>query len=448
MTSHNFKGVAVWAVIGLLLGCQKAPGKPILLGRTANGGSQEKEGDLKTPPTKIDPFQEVEKLSLAPITTDEPSRKNFDFAKLSEIFWINSSEFTMALPDGRSISFNFRNTAWSSVHARAAEPEFLTLYDFREAGFFGANAETLSFQSTDGKIMSMDLPDAYKASTLVAASPGFVAFRDQAKLSAILATKGKARLFSLPAGPAPIKLISPCNQNCVFWGFDGTKIYTYDEQGSWSVMNQTIELPAGQTIARMAIRFRDTNNPIAAESILVLSDTGALFAQVGNSVMKADPSWVEIKAISDRFCEQCHLDDGFGKESTWKSLKSSIVTRLKLMPGAKGSMPPIETAVGKEMSQGERDIILSWIAKQDQTQQGEIGSTKDPVVDTSDVTGELKNLSDQYCLSCHSDAKKNLFWKSKKADSKNRINSGNMPKGLAITPEEKQKFIAAIDAIK
>jgi hypothetical protein len=164
---------------------------------------------------------------------------------------------------------------------------------------------------------------------------------------------------------------------------------------------------------------------------LVQSESGKLFAQVAETILKTEVTWADIKTISDHFCVQCHLDDGFEKETTWKSLKPSIVTRLKLDAGEKGAMPPSETTLGKKVAQGEKNLILAWIEKQ-QLECGTLGDSNDPSADNSDVAGDLKVFSDKYCLTCHADFKKNAYWNTHKTDAAVRIQSGNMPRGQTM----------------
>jgi mono/diheme cytochrome c family protein len=424
----------------LLSACSEAPTRAVLGGSGNAGGVPSG--------TKIDEFVPAEKLTLGAVAADEASQKSYDFAKPSEISWASASEVVMAHGDGKSISFDFKQSRWSSVHTNSTVSEYSKLYDFRSAGFYGSTADVLSFRVGEGSIARLNAPDGFTEESALGINPGFVAYAGANGPSAIVAGGETASLYPLTGAPDGIKLLAPCNKHCLLWGFDGTKVYIYFAETGWRPIDQNIVLPAGQTIARMAIRFRDTNNPVAAESIIVQSDKGTLYAQVAGTVKNSDPTWTEIKVISDRFCATCHIDDGFEKETTWKSLKGSIVTRLKMAPGTKGAMPPTETNIGKEMSQGERDVILAWIEKQEQIDRGEIGSTTDPVADNSDVSGELKTYSDKYCLSCHADAKKNSFWTTKKADSKARIESGNMPKGQSLSAAEKTKFLSIISAIK
>lgn len=429
------------ATLATVLACSKAPD------RISTGGGGADVGRVP-PGVKPDPFVEPEKLKLGSIAADDASMKSFDFVKTSEIAWESASSFVMAHGDGKSISYDFKKAAWSSVHSNATITDYVTLFDFRDAGFFGTTADVLSFRKGDGQIVRLNSPAPYKTGTLVGANPGFVGFSDKGEISAITTTEEAATLYPLPGAPEGLKLIYPCNKHCLVWGFDGSKIYIYFTQTGWKLLDQVIELPAGEKISRMAVRFRDTNNPVAAESILVQSEGGKLFAQVAGTVTKADPTWEDIKTISDRFCVQCHLDDGFEKETTWKSLKSVIVTRLKAAPGTKGAMPPTETNIGKEMAQGERNLILAWIEKQEQIERGEVGMPTDGVVDNSDVSGELKTLADKYCIGCHADFKKNATWKLKKGPSISQIEAGTMPKAMAISAADKKKLLELINAIK
>lgn len=54
----------------------------------------------------------------------------------------------MAHGDGKSIAYDFKKAAWSSVHTNPTTADYISLYDFREAGFFGTTADVLSFRRT------------------------------------------------------------------------------------------------------------------------------------------------------------------------------------------------------------------------------------------------------------------------------------------------------------
>ncbi len=438
-------GLEILGAAGLVLSlaaCSSSPEK-----NEGKGAGSEAVATLP-PGTVPDKFQAAETLKLATITPDETSQKNFDFTKVAEIVWTSSSEVLFAHGDGRSVAFDFKKSTWTSVHSNPGIGEFQTLFDFRESGFFGASPDVLSLKTGEGPIVRLKPSEAYLAAAPLASNPGFVAFLDGNVINVIASADGGAKLYSLTNAPAGVKLVYPCNQHCLFWAFNGTTLFTYNVKMGWTPLAQTIEFPAGETVVRVAIRLRESNNPLAVESILAQMESGAVYAQVAAAVAATDPTWEDIRRLSTIFCVSCHIDDGFEKESTWKSLKGNIVTRLKATAGTKGAMPPGETTLGKEMSQGEKNVILAWIERQDQIERGEIGTTKDPIEDNSDTTGELKILADSYCIACHNDAKKNLFWTTQKADAKARIESGNMPQNTSLSPAEKTRFLDLLTALK
>ena len=398
------------------------------------------------PGTPIDPFVEAETLKLNTVAPDEASQKNFDFTIPSEIVWSSASEVALAHGDGKSVLFDFKKSSWTSVHTSITAGEYQTLFDFRESGFFGATSEVLSLRVGEGQIIQLQASDTQGSP--VAANPGFVSFMDGEVVQVVMSIEGKARLLPLVTAPSGMTMVYPCNKHCLLWGFDGTRIHTYNLETGWNALTQTIQLPQGEPITRMALRFRDSNNPLAVESIFVQMESGALFAQVAASVAPAAPVWDDVRRISSTFCVSCHLDDGFEKEDTWKSLKANIVIRLTADVGSKIAMPPSETTPGKEMSQGEKNVILAWIEKQDQIERGEIGETEDPVDDTTETTGELKRLADLYCVSCHTDGKRNAFWALKQGDAIARISSGNMPLGNSMPAADKAKFLDVLNALK
>ncbi|MBC7662165.1 MAG: hypothetical protein H7249_20910 [Chitinophagaceae bacterium] len=388
-----------------------------------------------------------EKLNLAAITVD-PGIKDFDFTKPTEFIWTTSSDLIFAHPDGKSVTFNIKNLTWSSVATEPTAIDYLKFYDFREAGSIGTHADTLTLHHGQDAIILMKESDDFKASTMIGLNPGFAAFTANSTVKIIMAVGAEAKLYVPANVPVGLVQVYPCNVRCLFWGFDGTKILTYTEAAGWSPLSQAIDfsLLGKEKVVRMALHFVDAS-PLAADSILIQSDAGHLLGQVASTVVKPEPSFAQIKPVADRFCVTCHLDDGFEKENTWKSLKSSIETRLRANPSAKGAMPPAETTIGKSMSQGERDIILAWIVKQNQIERGTIGGTTDPVVDTSDISGDLKTQVALYaCSSCH--GTKNEWWTTHKANAIVRINAGTMPPTGALTVVQKKAFVDILNALK
>ncbi len=169
---------------------------------------------------------------------------------------------------------------------------------------------------------------------------------------------------------------------------------------------------------------------------------GAGETKVGNQVSL---SFAEIRPLSKKFCEDCHLDDGFGKEEVWKTLKSSAITRLK-MTGEKGTMPPPETTLGKTMTAAEKQKIIAWLETIDQEAREEIGDVRDPAANTK-ISGDLKLVADAYCVSCHTDGAYVRYWINSKAEAIKRINNKSMPPGRTLPADEKQKLLNALNAL-
>ncbi len=431
--------------------CSKAPGRMTF----SNGGSDDGKPDSGNLPkaklpegVKQDPFKEAEKLSLATVASDDAGPKAFDFNKDLEISWLSSHEFVMSHADGQSLSYDFSTKAWSAVHQSTLRAEFQDIYDFRDSGFFATSLDGFSLRGDiNTKIVRLPIPDDYDPKNLVGANPGFFAYKVGDDIHAVVAKDGMARLYPMANAPKGLSLVYPCNLHCIVWGYDGQRISLFIEGQGWASMDQTVELPQGDAVKRMAIRFRQENNPIAADAIIVQTDKGAVFAQVAASAPKEMATWEDVKILSERYCVACHLEDGYDKELTWTGLKSSIVERLKADRKAKGSMPPIETKIGQQISEGERATMLSWIEKQKQTERGEVGTGGGGTVD-KDISGDLKKLADAHCMSCHADAKKTSWWLSRKGKAISMVNEGTMPKNKSVSADIKKQFETAINALK
>jgi mono/diheme cytochrome c family protein len=422
-----------------ILSCSKAPSKADF----GKGADASNSGGTRM---GKDVFKEPQKLSLGALAAEDEGPKVFDFSKPFEPNWISSHEIVLAHDDGQSLAYDFDAKSWTAVHTNEVRTEFETMVDFREAGFFGAGGGALSLRGPGTKIVRLAAPESFEEKNMVGVNPGFVAYRVKDGIHAIVISGESAKLYVLNEIPKGLSLVYPCNVNCVVWGFDGSRIFVFSELEGWKALEQVIELPQGEAISRMAIRFRKENNPIAAEAIFVQTDKGSVFAQVATGAPKEETKWEDVLLLSEQYCVACHLDDGFDKQGTWTGLKSSIVDRLKRSPGTKGAMPPTETKIGQQMSPGERATILAWIEKQAQTERGQIGG--DEPIDTSDISGDLKRLVDANCLSCHSDAKKTAWWSQRKADALSRIKSADMPRGKTIANDVKTQFEAALNALK
>ncbi|MES2743943.1 MAG: hypothetical protein V4655_00890 [Bdellovibrionota bacterium] len=434
--------ILISTVVLTALSCSKAPS------RLEMAGGADGIAKAGTPPGVIqDPFKAPEKLSLAAVAATEEGAKTFDFKKTIELNWNSTHEIVMAHNDGQSLAFDFQGKTWTAIHTNDVRTEFQSMIDFRDAGFFAIGTDGFSLRGAGTKIVRLKAPDNFDEKNLIGANPGFVAYKEGDTIKAILIKDDTAKLYPLTNAPEGLRLVYPCNLHCLVWGYDGSRISVFFETGGWKVLDQIIELPAGEMIARMAVRFRSENNPVAAEAIVAQTDKGSIFAQVAASAPKSDPKWEDILSLSEQYCVSCHQEDGFDKESTWTSLKSSIVDRLKREPAAKGAMPPIETKIGQQMSAGERATVLAWIEKQMQTDRGEVGTGGD-MMDTSDISGDLKKLADAHCISCHLDGKKTAWWTARKGDIITRVKSGSMPKGKTVGNDVKTQFEAAVNALK
>mgnify|MGYP001574651252 CR=1 FL=1 len=196
---------------------------------------------------------EPEKLSLSAIATDADLQKNFDFAKVSEILWLSGSRVLFAHSEGKSLVFDFTSSSWSSVQTDGTASEFTSLYDFREAGHFGIAADVLNFKKGDGPIIRLKASEEFKTATSLGANPGFIAYLINDQISAIVTIEDQAKLYTLAGAPAGLKLLYPCNSHCLVWGYSGKTVFLYSDQGGWRQLDQAIEVPAEETVARMAI---------------------------------------------------------------------------------------------------------------------------------------------------------------------------------------------------
>lgn len=395
-----------------------------------------------SPPAKVVPDTTVslQKLEIA----DEIS-KAFDFSLASEIAWQGTSgEAVFSHADGRTVSYSQRAGAWSSVVKSINQEGYEPFFDFRGQGLFAFKAEQIIFRSADSVTITAVKPDDMGENRL-GVNPGFISTVDKNQ-TAVIASDGRdAKRVALKGIPPSVITVYPCNTGCFVWAYDGTKIFTYsDSEEVWKASALKLELPGSEKVARLAIRFRESD--MAIESLIARAESGAVFLAASLKPVKEKLAWdKDIKNLAESFCVPCHLDDGFSKEAVWKQLKTTMIDRLKTTD--KGAMPPSETKLGKEMSPGDKAILVEWLSSVEEGPAGEeVGEVGQGSGD-KDTGGDLKAVSETYCLSCHSDAKRESFWKNKRNDIQNRVNSNDMPRGMTMPDDQKKKLLDALNAL-
>lgn len=168
-------------------------------------------------------------------------------------------------------------------------------------------------------------------------------------------------------------------------------------------------------------------------------------------------TWNDVRPITKKYCEDCHLDDGFGREEIWTTVKDSAIVRLEMLtlaetPGQTeepiGLMPPSETTLGQTMTREEKDKLIKFLRSIGQVERDEVATPPPEEVVKPTLTGEFKALADAHCVRCHTAGKNLSWWTGTKTEIKKRINNGSMPPpSRAFPAEDKQKLLNYIEAL-
>lgn len=415
-----------WALVLVTLACSSKEDPKVAIGSKAPATSSN-----NTPAVLQDLIPDVE------------SSASFDFTKQTEIVFSGSSKLVFAHPDGHSISYDAALKAWSSTLLSNNVGEYDVYYDFLDQGHLALKATEMSLRMYTGNTLIAVRPEGILNDSTLGFNPGYASSLTGTNLTTVRSDGKAAKIFRSATFLATMKQVYPCNSACALWAYDGSKVQILGSDGVW----KDIALPIAiePNLKRLVLYFNPDSKTPVIDSVLTVAANGkmSIFASVS---AKAAPTWDDVKLISERFCVSCHLDDGFEKQETWNTLKSSMIGRLKLTAAEDGAMPPPETKLGKEMGAHDKSVLVNWLETISQTNQGTIGTGKDPAADAP-ISGDLKVLSDKYCLSCHSDAAHLVFWTGKQADIARRVGIANMPKNTVMTDAEKKKLLDLVNAL-
>ncbi|MBC7532809.1 MAG: hypothetical protein H7318_14650 [Oligoflexus sp.] len=380
---------------------------------------------------------------LSDLLPDEASQQSFDFTKPYEAVFSSEAKVVFAHGDGRSITYDAALKAWSSSVLSPRRGEYDVYYDFLDQGHVGLSASELTLRRQAGPTVLSDRPPELTNESPIGFNPGFAGVLDKTVLMTVRADGVAAKVYKSESFPAATKQVAPCNAACLLWALADNELRILEPDGTWRKIALPIALEPD--VKRIALYFQpDAKTPVL-KSMLTVANSGAIKIYV-NVPLRALPTWEDVKLISERFCVSCHLDDGFENPETWSALKISLISRLKATAKADSPMPPPETLLGKEMSLADKTVLITWLGTIAATTRGSLGNVPGDFVDKA-IDGELKVVGDKYCLSCHADANRLLFWKSKQGDIGTRVTSGSMPKNTMMPDADKKKLLDLVKAL-
>lgn len=141
-----------------------------------------------------------------------------------------------------------------------------------------------------------------------------------------------------------------------------------------------------------------------------------------SSVVLVTPISGDLKIAFDNHCISCHFEEAnFSSLEWWTDNRNLMVDII-----SSGEMPKNST-----LTQTQKNSFINNIPQ--------------PNAVETPITGSLKEIADQYCISCHSVGNNLSWWTQLKSDINQRVNSGDMPRGGAVLSEEQKS--ALINAI-
>lgn len=208
--------------------------------------------------------------------------------------------------------------------------------------------------------------------------------------------------------PENFKSLSLCrsNQNCGFWGIIGDRLYIGISQSEnsaieWKKTKYKIELPTKDVefniqasfIVREQLKNEMDYVDIIIDNIYLQSpDTIYVYGDLKKN-RPTELTWGYVNFLSKRYCESCHIDDGFDQESTWLSTASNMKSQVFFGSGVTPLMPPPGSPLSSLFSDLDRKYMLDWLQQKISEQNG--GAE-------TDAKWELvKTISSETCVSCH-----------------------------------------------
>lgn len=404
---------------------------------TAQNQDQPHETETKDPQS----FQ----LGLKALDVDDASKQLFDFKAGPMISMNADGLISFATPDGKYVSYDAKLNRWGSVQVASEKVDYDVLYYFGTDGYLGVKDDVLTSKIGAGKIER--IPFTLQKDKILSAGLGFYASSSEAAINLIRSSNNSFSQTQIKTMPAPLKLFKSCVEGCIAWGYDGTQFYVLKNDKTWGKLAIKLTLPEQENVADINLRLK-YGEELAIQAALVTTESGKMLLKDEATSGSKALEWKDVSRLAVNYCVPCHGDDGFDKEATWASLKSPIMARLKASNSNPGAMPPPNTKAGKEMSGGDKALLIKWL---EGVTEGKRGSTGDPnsagTQDTSLISGTLKTLSDQHCLGCHADAQKTSWWKARKASAAERINLGSMPPGSTLGADTRASFVSAIQTL-
>jgi hypothetical protein len=387
--------------------------------------------------------------AIRQILTAGDAAARLEMSSASRLYLSEAGNLLHLSPSGLSSQFDAVNQAWGVTVQEQNGAGTLFLAGLQSAGWIGISPDQISYLQEEEALESFGLPVTVAAAAdVVGFAPKAVAFNQSGTLHVFQFDGVNASLRKFTKSGPAAKSFGRCESGCEFWIWDGAAFLAVTAKGSaLTAIDVPIVIPEGVEIQGFAGSLK--LNGSAGEFAHLYALDAALTLYQGGQEVAAEwrPTWTNVLAIAQESCIPCHNDDGFDKESVWTGLKSEVIRRVEVATKTEVfAMPTWETNYGKEFSDARRQLIIAWLNGEDQTTGTDFGqgggSTSTP------LTGRLKELSDANCKSCHPKATNVEYWRARKVDAADRVDTGDMPRGAAsIDASQRDELEALLRAL-
>lgn len=330
--------------------------------------------------------------------------------------------------------------------------DFSLFYSLAGAGFFGVEEGRLSYALSQPKIAKrIKLPVDITKQSVKGIAPGFLAI--QANQEVFFTNRGDKglKMFKIGQSPEDLVAVYPCEKGCSLVAFADGALYSLLKSGSkWQKADLYLEFPSDKAIVAMAGSFGMVDDQLNVEDLVFLTEELSIWQLDQESKEnKSEASWEVTLALGQKYCQPCHADDGYHLKRTWTGQKDSILRRISPENKEKtASMPPATTAWGKDISDQERQLMMTWLSAEEATEGGRVpGGGADEDQEEPEISGRLKALAQPNCIGCHPDGKEVKWWKARKDDLLDRIGSDNMPRGRTMDRGDKAEILKIISEL-
>jgi hypothetical protein len=365
----------------------------------------------------------------------------------------NEGTLTLSRPNGSSVSYDRTRTEWGALETYKESASYDTVYAFHDGSFIGKKGGSLSLRVGTGKQLIYDVSQSIPASShVLGVAPGFLSATVEDGVIVVRANAALSNSIKIKGAPDGIRDITPCISGCIVWGFDGSRLHTYGDDGLWIAHKLPFDLPEGKSLSRVAMKLSlNAKAELVVDDAAFLTIDGDFFLSRLQGVDNRAVTFEQVKRLTSLYCINCHSADAFDQEAGLKAFKTKAITRLSADAANPLVMPP--KSAPKAMSAADKATVISWLKLQtdgvDKEPTDKGTNPPPPQEDKSKmaVTGVIQTQGGKYCVGCHPTAKFQAFWYDNQAEVIARVTNGTMPRGRVMVNEDKAALLKAVNEL-